>query len=710
MEENKKTILSRIRENMGVVVAVIAISLLAFVLSDFFQAGQRMSGVNDGIGTIAGEKVSYKEFNQKYESRLNMYQEQGQNLTDADRYQIMDMVWNNIVSDKIFDKQFQSLGLNITAEELQDMFIGNNISPAVQQYFANFFKSQNKPFNVEDVKQYLSLVVNDPNYAQEKPRLKEFEDYLVQFRMREKFDAMVANGYISSKAQAKRKHIDQNRKANVTFMGVNFSQISDSTIKVDDNELRAYISKHPERFKQSEQTIIRYVQYDLKPTKADSLKAKEDVLKWKEKFAAATNDSTFVYSRTRNKYNPKQSFPLKDLPAEIKDSVKSVAPNTVFGPVLVGDAYKLYKLISAKKGDVVNAKVSHILITPKATTAADSAAALAEATAIKATVNATNFAQVVMEKSQDNASKMNGGSLGWYTPGSYGKAFDDAVKAAGKGAIVGPVKSPQGYHILFVEDKTDEAFQVAEVEKIISVTEATSKALYNDINTFAAKAQEAKDVEAAGKAAGVMVRTSNPLENNTKMLGNLPARQLILWAIKGKEGEFSKIETLGDSYVFAQIYKKKKEGVQDVEDVRQVVMREVLNEKKGKMILEKLEKLQGKSLEEMKNAYGNGAFVSSANDITFESASIPGIGNDPYVIGKVAGMAKGTTSKPLVGKNGVYVLQVTEVVEAPAIDDNGLVAAKKSAALGGQNTLKSKIEQALTKMADVKDERHTVGM
>jgi peptidyl-prolyl cis-trans isomerase D len=185
-------------------------------------------------------------------------------------------------------------------------------------------------------------------------------------------------------------------------------------------------------------------------------------MKYREKFAAATNDSSFVYSRTRNKFDPKKYVPLKDLPAGAKDSVKLVAPKTVFGPIKDGDAYKLYKLIDRKQGGTVNANVRQIVIRAKSPSAADSAAALSEASAIKAIVNAQNFGQIASEKSQDQ-SKMSGGSIGWVsTPSQYGAAFDEAVKSAPKGAIVGPIKGNQGYHILLIEDKTDETFLVAE--------------------------------------------------------------------------------------------------------------------------------------------------------------------------------------------------------------------------------------------------------
>lgn len=698
----------RIRENMALVVGVVAFSLLVFILTDFFNGSNRMSsGTGGSIGSIAGEDVDRSEFDRLYNQRVEIANQQGSSLSEMDRYQMQDGVWQQLVADKLYGKQYESLGLGIGAQELQDMLTGKNISPVVKQYFDNFFKSQNKPFNTEDVNRYLNAAINDPN---EKQNLKQFLDYMEKERIKEKFNNMVAAGYVGSAAAAKRKHIEQNRKFDIAFVGVPFSQISDSTIKVDDKELIAYMGKYPNRFKQEENTLLKFVKFDLKPTKEDTLKAKADVEKWKEKFQDTANDSAYVANRSRKKFDPKGYLPLKDLPAAVKDSAKTVALKRVFGPVLDGDAYKLFKVIDRKQGGAVNAKVKQIVILPKAPTAADSTAALAEATAIKATLNAGNFSQVAMEKSQDR-SKMSGGDMGWVsTPSQYGTEFDNAVQAAAKGSIVGPIKGNQGYHILLIEDKTDETFLVAEVEKQIVVSSATAQMLSKQANDFAQKAIAAKNLEEAAKTAGLNGQTSQPLKNNDKFLMGMPARELILWAISAKEGDFSKIYTMGDSYVLAQVSKKRKEGLQDLDEVKGVVMKEVLAEKKGKMILEKLEKLQGKSMEEIKNAYGAGAFASTATDINFDAGNVPAFGQDPYIVGKICGMAKGATSKPIVGKNGVYIVQVTDIKEPAPLDAAAAEAAKKSAASAGQSGLKYKIEQALNKSADIKDERWKAGI
>lgn len=62
------------------------------------------------------------------------------------------------------------------------------------------------------------------------------------------------------------------------------------------------------------------------------------------------------------------------------------------------------------------------------------------------------FAEVAKAKSIDKGSAVAGGDLGWFGKGAMVPAFEQAVFAAKKSEIVGPVKTEFGYHIIQVTD------------------------------------------------------------------------------------------------------------------------------------------------------------------------------------------------------------------------------------------------------------------
>ncbi|MCL2786631.1 MAG: peptidyl-prolyl cis-trans isomerase [Methanomassiliicoccaceae archaeon] len=45
-----------------------------------------------------------------------------------------------------------------------------------------------------------------------------------------------------------------------------------------------------------------------------------------------------------------------------------------------------------------------------------------------------------------------GGELGWFGRGQMVKEFENAAFAAGKGAVVGPVRTEFGWHLILIKD------------------------------------------------------------------------------------------------------------------------------------------------------------------------------------------------------------------------------------------------------------------
>ncbi|MCX7821618.1 MAG: peptidylprolyl isomerase [Brevinematales bacterium] len=63
------------------------------------------------------------------------------------------------------------------------------------------------------------------------------------------------------------------------------------------------------------------------------------------------------------------------------------------------------------------------------------------------------FAEAAKNLSEDPGSKNNGGDLGYFTEGTMVKEFEDAVfNAKKKGLVETPVKTPYGFHIIYVKE------------------------------------------------------------------------------------------------------------------------------------------------------------------------------------------------------------------------------------------------------------------
>lgn len=702
--------LSRIRNNIGFVVVVIAISLLGFILTDFFSSIGNIVAGPPVAGEIAGETISQQEFAERY-------QQSSQNaaaLPQSQRYFIIDQVWNQMINEKVFEDEYKKIGLKISGEEVYDMFTGKDVHPVVQQYFS----PPGQEYDRAQVQQLLQNMLAD---SAQSAQLRLFEDYLADTRAQEKYLNMLASGFVGSKQAARQKNLEQNRKVDISYLGINYTQVPDSLVgDVSDSEIRSYMQENEQKYQQTEQFFIKYVKFDITPSKEDSLRIFQGLLDQKSNFSAVQNDSMYTSGKSRTVFNPNEGpKPLSELPELVKDSIANANEKDVLGPYLDGQYYKIFKVVEKNEGGESFSNIQHILIAPQGNTRADTLAARNQANALRPQVNAANFNDMVNEHSRDFASKPNFGILGWYAKGTYGEDFDRAVDRASVGSIIGPIKSDKGYHIVQILDRSDQTYAVAEIESKIYPGSKSQDEFYRQANLFAAEAQKTNNIDSAAAAMGVSAVRSNPLTQTSWQVGiNLPAsdgaRSLVRWAVDASVGEFSDIEKAGDpdvgeSYVYAQLVERKSEGLRSVNDARIEVSTILKNKKKAEYIKNKLGSNLGDDLNAIKDSYGTGAFVNEAKGISFSSTTIPGIGNDPLIIGKASGMNEGEVSAPLEGVNGVYILKATAVTEAPELDEAALADRQKSEADVAKNAFRSKISPALTKLADVEDNRYKIG-
>lgn len=704
------SILSKIRNNISLVVGIIALSLVLFILSNFFDGFQKLTGGKPAVGEVLGEEVSYDDFYRQFSIRQDNMQAQGMEVDERTRGQLLDETWRGMVSEIVFDKEMAKVGLQMTSVELEDLFVGDNVSPIIRQYFT----PPNGQFDKAKVAQYIKAMEELEDASENGSTLKDEEarnldgyrdlkEYLARARKREQYLNMVRAGYVSSMGAAKQRFIEQNTRSNVSFLAVNYSLIPDSTVKVSDNDIRDYISRHAKEYKQEEEVYLSYVSINVKPSAEDTLRTKTRIAKKIEAFKAAAIDTAAA----------KELRAINELPAAIQDSVAYMAVGQVVGPRAEGATARAFKLLAKGAGDASYTRVRQILVRPAGVTKEDSAAARAKCAELAKQANGGTFAILASANSMDYGTASKGGDMGWIAKGqlSYmGDGIDKAIEGGAKGKVVGPIKSAQGYHLFYIADRVSGKFAVAEISETIGAGDKTKGDAYKQANVLASKATETGKIDAAAKSQNLNAMESGALKVDAKALpGVNGGRDIILWAVnKAKEGDVSEVFTVSNNntttYVVAQLTKKRGEGTKEVADVRQALEPIVRNELKAKQISEKLNGLSG-DINAKSKAYA-GAFVNAATDITFDTPSIPGIGNDAKVVGTICGLAKGAVSKPIQGQNGVYIVQVTDVVAAQVPAAEILKGTKESDATQGSMQLQNKIEQALSELGKVKDLRH----
>ncbi|GAA4416984.1 SurA N-terminal domain-containing protein [Nibrella viscosa] len=665
------SLINKIRERSGIAVAIIAVSLILFIVGGDLLGGRStlFGGNSQKVGEIDGQSIDYQDFNLKVDELRAQYEQQtGRAPGEQEMTQIREQAWNQFIFEIAYQQQFDKLGLTVTNDELVDMVQGANISPAVRQAFTN---PQTGVFDKNLVVNYLKGLSSLP--PQQQLAWANFEKNLSADRLREKYENLMRLSVFATTAEAKKEYEAQNTKADVKFLYVPYYTINDTTVKVTDSQLKEYLNNHKDEFPGADTRSIQYVTFAVNPSGEDSVALYNQIKSLARGLGAAPNDSSFA------RLNSDVPLPLYmtagEMPEQLRNAIPTFSPGGIYGPYKEGNTYFIYKYGGTKKDTNYTVRASHILIRPFAQTDSAKAQARRQAEALlKQIVGGASFEALAAANSADGSAQ-NGGDLGYFkNNGQMVKPFEEAVfNFNGTGVIPRIVETQYGYHILKVtEPKTNTLYRVAAIGKTITPSQITRDEALRRADQFAAEANNRDDFDKKVKEdRNLIAATAERIpETATNINALADARQVVRWAFDDKTsiGDVSEPFEVGDQYVVAVLTGKTNKDDVQVEDYRAELTAKVRNQLKAEQIISKLGNANG-SLESIAQKYGAGAIVETAENINLATGFLRSAGIDPAGLGRAFGLKPGKRSKPIAGESGVLIVEPQQITPAPAIAD-----------------------------------------
>ncbi len=699
--------IGKIRERSGLVIAVIGLAMLGFIATDLFSNNSMFRGDNGptSIGTIYGEDIDPGQFHSLYETALNnrrMQMGAEASLSPALEGAMNDEVWQQVISERILEKETADLGLEVTGEEIMELFLGDRPHPVAQQVFGDPQTGQ-----IDKQRAYQIITTINTQTPEAQQQWKGIEDYLSRERLKEKYFSMVRNAMFVTDLEAREDFYARNKTASIQFVPLFLNAISDSSVKLTDAEMQKYYNTNKEQYKREDGRSIEYVTFDINATAEDTSAAQKWINQQVEAFRKTKNDSSFVarVGRTafENKYLPRGSYP-----ANIEEQIFSADSGTIIGPYFEEGSYKIAKVMGSKADTVNYYKASHILIRPNGATPEDSSEANKKARELLAKIKAgADFSQMASENSQDPSNAGKGGDLGWFRDGQMVSKFNNAVKNGKKGDVV-MVQTEFGTHIIKItENKSNKLVKAGIIERAVYAGNTTQDKAYTQASKFRNAAQTGADFTKAASGMKLTKRVAENLKPNDRSIAGLDnPRELIRWAYspETKVGDVSEPKVIGNKYVIAHLTAANEAGYTPFEDVKDQVKVFAIREKKKELLEEKMRKaMEGvSSLEAIaKNVEST---VSSAESVNFQNPFIPNLSNEPALAGTVFGLKQNKLSQPVKGENGVYVVKVVSFneIKAPEKFDTE----RKMMAMQYSSQVQELAMEALRKKADIKDNRY----
>jgi peptidyl-prolyl cis-trans isomerase D len=702
-------IIQNIREKgSAIVIGVIALSLIGFIMMDSRSANNR-SGSNSSIGKINGETIDNKDFAEKVKQ---MEDQRGGRSSGTDLYQMRQSAWEQIVTEKVLNSEFEKLGLIFSPKELSSILFSEDAPQTLKQAFTDKATGQ---YDIEKARQWWIQAKKAKGEQRDAIETQIVEPLILQTLATKYSSLIAASAYYPTWMQEK-ENADNNTFANISYVAVPYNTISDSTIKVSDQDLEDYMSKHANIYKQDGGRLISYVSFNANPNSTDTIKTLEYVNNLKASFVADTNAKAFV-ARNMSAINFDDSYsPKTKLTMSQKDSITALANGAVFGPYLDGANFVLAKMIGSRQlPDSV--KCRHILIATKnpqtgEQTLSDSIAKKRIDSIETAIKGGADFNKLVLQYSNDPGSKDKKGEYDFSS-----SQFSNLAKEFAETIFYGTtgdkkvVKTDFGYHYIEVlsQKNFEPAYKIAYEAKEILPSDETINQASAQATKLSGEARDMKALDAYVAKNGLRkIDIPVLVKENDYQLGALPdARQLIKWAFDAKQGEVSEAFNLNDQFVVAAVEKIQPEGLPDARTARPMVELTVRNKKKAEEISKKLGATP--TLESAAAAYNVQIGSAGADStITFSAQIINGVGQEPKVIGAAFNKAFQTkVSEPIAGTNGMYVIKVNSVGTKTA--DISQIAAEQAV-----ERTKTMVQttysffESLKKLATIKDYRSKI--
>ncbi len=695
--------LEKIRSKAGVLVsAIIGLSLLAFILTDFFSAKKSMFSRTDNvIGIFNGKKVEVQQYEQKVNELTEVYKiKSGSSSIDEKALDgLRDEAWQEIVSENVFEVEYTKLGLVISPDELIEYLTGSKIHPIVKQVFTD---PQTGEFNKNFVIQFLKKT-NEPT-DQQRPFRIYLEYVITNDLIKNKYYNLIKKGLGLPSFAAKAAYKDINYNIDFDFIEKKYSDVPDKEISVTDADLKKYYKTHGYKYNQTASRDLEYVTFDIQPSKADTADAREWINKIKPDFESTADVEQFVNENSDMPYVNK-SYKQTEIPDSLGNFYNAPV-GEVYGPYYNGSSFKLarmYKKISMPD----SIKVRHILIAPNGKTEEDLSRAKSLADSLMKVIlkdSKVDFGELAKRYSDDKGSAVKGGDLGWIKEGLTVKPFNDSAFSAKTGDTK-LVETDFGFHILQVTEKSKEEkkVRIAFLERKLNYSQQTFNQIYAKVMKFANENQTyPKFIQAIEKQKLVKKLASNLVEGERAIPGLDSPKPILRWAFEAKKGEISEPKQIQNQFVIAALSEIRLKGTAPFEIVRNDVEAQVRKEKK----IDKLSALINKEKSHVSSIQDLGlkleAGVQTASHISFNSYNLQNSGIEPDVIGFASGYPKNQISSPIGGNNGVYVIYITDVQYTPGKDfsDEKLkyyYTLSQRAVYEGQNSL--------VKLADITDKR-----
>ena len=660
--------LQKIRNRGPLLVAVIGIALFAFVAGDAWKAIAPHQGRQD-VGEVNGEAISAQDYQALVDERAEVAKmiSNVQALGDEELTRIKDQVWESYINNKLIETEAQKLGLQVTDAEVMDV-IEQGVHPLLMQ--TPFRNPQTGAFDKDMLKQFLveykqltstntQLPAQYVEYYQKMGAFWNFiEKTLKQSLLADKYQSLIAKSILSNPVAAEDAFAGRSLQTDVLLAAIPYSAVTDTTLTVSKDEIKALYNKQKEMYKQMMETRdIKYIDVQVIPSDEDRAELFNEVTEYAGQLKETTEMAAFIRSTGSVVPFSEVAINKSAYPSDIATRIDSVQIGQVFGPYYnaADDSYNAMMVI---KKEPIADEIEYRQIQVYAETSAKTKE-LADSiyTALRGGSNFEEVAKVYGQTGQSNTLKA-GDYEGAALNGDNAKFIKALINARNNELV--NLELGQFNVILQVLNKKDvkDKYQVAVIKRPVEFSKETYNKAYNNFSQFVAQNKTLDKLVENAEENGYRLLERADFRNSEHNVGGVKnTREALKWVFGASEGEVSPLYECGenDHLMVVGLEKINPAGYRNINTVADMLRMEILRDKKAEKILAEI---KGASFDQVKGMAN--AVSDTIKLITFNAPAYVSVtrASEP-VLGGVASVSEvNKVSAPVKGNAGVYVMQV----------------------------------------------------
>ncbi|WP_281643656.1 peptidylprolyl isomerase [Bacteroides zoogleoformans] len=660
--------LQNIRSKGPLLVIVIGLALFAFIAGDAWKVLQPHR--SQDVGEVNGETVSAQDYQALVEEYTEVIKfSSGNNaLNDEQTNQIKDEVWRTYINNKLIEKEAKKLGLTVTKAEIQAI-IDAGVHPMLQR--TPFRNPQTGAFDKDMLKKFL-VDYSKMNKAQMPSQYAEYyesmykfwsflEKSLTQSRLQEKYQALITKSLFSNPVEAEVAFDARVNQTDLLLAAVPYSSIVDSTIVVNDADLKAAYDKKKEQFKQYAETRnIKFIDVQVTASAEDKAALRKEMEEYTEQLAGNPADyASFIRSTGSETPYADLFYTTRSLPADVVARLDSVSVGGVFGPyynVEDNTINSFKKLAFASMPDSIEFRQIQVVAddAAKTKTLADSI--------YNAIKGGADFAAVAKKYGQTGepawisstnyeGAQIEGDNLKYITAVTTLAQNELTNLALGQANVILQVTAKKA-----VKDK----YKVAVIKRPVDFSKETYSKAYNEFSQFIATNNTLEKMVANAEDAGYKLLDRTELYSSEHGIGGVRGtKDALKWAFEAKAGEVSGLYECGESdrMMVVGVASIVPEGYRPLTLVKEQLRAEILRDKKAEKIMADMKAANAASFDQYKNL--TNAVSDSVKHVTFGApAYVAALRSSEPLVSAYASVAElNKLSAPIKGNGGVFVLQ-----------------------------------------------------